>query len=109
LAIVGTTLIIVGFGLATYSGSFRQWRRRLWLIGLGLLVLAAGALAAGSILVAVAVAAAQNPSSRVPAYPVVAAWVIASVFLVGAITVFVKAWRTPEQPPKQTRWHQVGR
>jgi hypothetical protein len=118
LSVSGAILIMVGISTAIYSGSFRQWRRRLWLVGLGLLVLAAGALAAGSIVAVVAVAVAQDPtpisgggghrSESLAFYGVVVVG-IASVSLVGAVTIFVKAWRTPAQPLKQGEWHQVGR
>lgn len=118
LAVLGATLIIAGFGVAAYSGSFRQWRRRLWLTGLGLFVFAAGALVAGSIVAIVAVGVAQNPtplstggghrSESLAFYGVVVVG-SASVSLIGAAIAFVKAWRTPQQPLRQPRWHQVGR
>jgi hypothetical protein len=103
LAIVGTMLIIAGVGLSMYNGSFWQWLRRVWLIGLGILVLAVGAAVYGTIGLFAAMGAEFDSGILVVMLSAVA------LSLAAAVVAFVKAWRTPERHSKQPRWHQIGR
>lgn len=99
----GAALVIVGLFVSMYSGSFGQWRRRVWLTGLGVLVLAVGATVYGFVGYAAVIGHREGTGTAVVMLSAVAC------SLVGAAIAFVMAWRIPERPSKQPRWHQVGR
>lgn len=95
LAVLGTTLIIAGFGLATYGGSFRQWRRRMGYTVVGVTALSAGAFAVFAISLAVAIGMAQAASTADDSGMFVVIGMIAVPTIVVAGWAFKKAWRTP--------------
>lgn len=99
----GAGLVIVGLFVSMYSGSFGQWRRRAWLSGLGVLALAVGATVYGFVGYAAVIGHTEDTGTAVVMLSA------ATCSLAGATIAFVKAWRTPERPWRQSRWHQVGR
>jgi hypothetical protein len=95
LAVLGTTLIFAGFGLATYGGSFRQWRRRMGYTVVGVTALSAGAFAVFAIFLAVAMGMAQAASTADVSWMFIVIGMIAVPTIVVAGWAFKKAWRTP--------------
>ena len=99
----GAALVIVGLFVSMYSGSLGQWQRRVWLTSLGVLALAVGATVYGVVGYAAVIGHRGDTGTGVVMLSA------ATCSLAGAAIAFVKAWRTPERPSRQPRWHQVGR
>lgn len=97
LAILGATLIIAGYGLATYGGSFKQWRRRIGYTILGVAAVSAGTFAAFAVVVVVALGAAQSMSTSGEGGKIVI--LVVAMITVPAVAAagwaFTKAWRAP--------------